>query len=309
MPPIEGVDYSATPPGAAALLAEGKRFVARYLSDDWRGLDFQDPGELTDLQANGIDIAVVYESTEQRPLDGEAAGIVDATYAQNKLLRLGLPPAQPIYFAADWDFAPNDQPAIDAYLRGAASVIGADRVGIYGGYWVVKRAFENGAAAWIWQTYAWSGGNLHPNAHLYQYDIFDESVGGTDVDLDQALIDNYGQASRFVAGPPSHPDPIPQPAVPVPRIPWGPRAVGPQDLHGTPALAFYAQTTALRNAPVHVGASKRSTVIAVIAAGATATIRGTFRNRQARWALIDLGEKGVGRAYLSAFAEHWPCPD
>ena len=106
----EGVDYSTYPPGGAALKAAGKQFVVRYLADDWRGLAYQNPNEIADLKAHGIEIAVVYESAANRMLGGYAAGAVDAVYAQNVLLRRGLPADQPIYFACDFDASPAPRP-------------------------------------------------------------------------------------------------------------------------------------------------------------------------------------------------------
>jgi hypothetical protein len=193
---IEGVDYSSGAPGSAALLAAGKHFVVRYLARDWRGIT---PQERAELESGGIEIAVVYESTEQRPLDGREAGADDARFAQDVLVGIGLPASMPIYFAADWDFSEDQQPAIDDYLRGCADSIGADRVGIYGGYHVIGRCHDNGTAKWFWQTSAWSGGMLQPWAHLYQY-AYNVWINGTNCDACQALRDNYGQASTFVPG-------------------------------------------------------------------------------------------------------------
>lgn len=207
---IEGVDYSQSYPGPAALKDAGKFFVVRYLADDWRGLSVPEIDELT---AGGVDIAVVYESTEGRALDGELAGIFDATYAQNKLVQLGLSQTMPIYFAVDCDAAPDDQAAIDAYLGGAAQVIGAERVGVYGGYWVVSRCAANGSAKWYWQTTAWSGGNFFDGNHLYQY-AYNLWINNVNCDATQALQDNYGQASKFSGVPVP---PIPPPTTKPPK--------------------------------------------------------------------------------------------
>ncbi len=214
---IEGVDYSTTPPGAAALQAAGKHFVCRYLAHDWRGIRAPEVQELT---AAGIEIVANYEAEADRMRSGSAGGASDAQYAQGILVEVGLPPRQPIYFSADWDASPGEQALIDAYLRGAASVIGPDRVGVYGGYYVIKRCAENGTAQWLWQTYAWSGGLQHPAAHIFQYNIYNQSVGGTDVDLDRALQDHYGQASDFwtaATTPPPTTTPPPAPAYPTHR--------------------------------------------------------------------------------------------
>src|SRR5215208_4820788 len=190
---IEGVDYSTTPPGSAALRAAGKKFVVRYLAHDSRGIT---PAELRELTAGGIDVAVVYESTENRASEGRDAGRADAARSQTTLTEAGLPKGMPIYFAVDFDASEDDQAAIDEYLRGAAEVIGANRIGVYGGYFVCKRCRDNGTARWLWQTYAWSGGNVLDGIHLYQYNNFGQNINGTDVDLTRALQENYGQASR-----------------------------------------------------------------------------------------------------------------
>jgi hypothetical protein len=41
-------------------------------------------------------------------------------------------------------------------------VIGRARVGLYAGYYVIKRAFDAKKITWGWQTHAWSGGHWDP---------------------------------------------------------------------------------------------------------------------------------------------------
>jgi len=190
----EGVDYSWARPGGAALKAAGKTFAVRYLLQDGQGGKGLDRSEYDDLIANGIDVAVVYETYAARAKSGSAGGVEDAHAAQAALNALGLPNNMPIYFAVDYDAPESDQGVIDAYLRGAASVIGMDRVGVYAGYWVVKRCKENGSATWLWQTYAWSGGNVLDGIHLYQYHN-GQDINGS-VDFNKAYTDNFGQASK-----------------------------------------------------------------------------------------------------------------
>jgi len=199
----EGVDYSWARPTGAALKAAGKVFAVRYLYPDGQGGKGLDANELSDLQANGIEVPVVYESYASRAKEGRAAGNADAKTAQAALVAVGLPAGMPIYFAVDYDAPESDQGAIDEYLRGAAEVIGLDRVGVYAGYWVIKRCHENNTAKYLWQTYAWSGGNVHPENHLYQYKN-GQNLNGA-VDFCRALKDNYGQPSKFggVTPPPS----------------------------------------------------------------------------------------------------------
>lgn len=204
----EGVDYSWARPGGATLKNAGKAFAVRYLYPDGQGGKGLDASELADLQGNGIEVPVVYESYAGRAKEGHDAGVADAKTAQDALSSLGLPTGMPIYFAVDFDATPDDQVAIDDYLRGAASVITLDRVGIYGGYYPVKRAHDNGTAKWFWQTYAWSGGQWFPGNHLEQYEN-GQNLNGA-VDLCRSKQDNYGQPSKFGGfTPPPTPAPAP----------------------------------------------------------------------------------------------------
>lgn len=195
MQSLEGVDYSWARPGGGTLKAAGKHFAVRYVPYPGHGGKGLDVNELANLTNNGVDVAMVFESTASRALAGRAAGQADARLAQAGIVGIGLPAGLPIYFAVDFDAAENQQGAIDEYLRGCADIIGFDRVGIYAGYWVVKRCQENGTAKYLWQTYAWSGGNLLNGIHLYQY-LNGQDLNGA-VDFTRALQENYGQASKF----------------------------------------------------------------------------------------------------------------
>jgi hypothetical protein len=184
-----GVDYAWSHPGGAALQAAGKKFACRYLSHDpAKNLT---RAEATDLATHGIWSVVVWESTDSRALSGRDGGITDAKQALSQASAAGMPPARPIYFAVDFDAAAGQQAAINAYLDGAASVLGAARVGIYGGYWPVARALDGGHAQWGWQTAAWSGGKWDARAHIRQG--AQVTIGGVSCDLDTAMTSDFGQ--------------------------------------------------------------------------------------------------------------------
>ena len=188
----EGVDYSFARPGGAALRAAGKSFAVRYVpyqGDQGKGLKAD---ELADLQANGIAVALVWETTAGRMLDGYGAGVTDGTVALASAALLGFPKDRPIYFACDTDTTADQLASVRNYLDGAASVLGRARIGVYGEYDVIDHCLGTGAATWFWQTYAWSGGRLHPMAHLYQYQN-DQAINGAAVDFDRALVADFGQ--------------------------------------------------------------------------------------------------------------------
>lgn len=189
MTSIPGVDYAWSHPSPASLRAAGKQFACRYLSTDTsKSLS---AAEAEALAAAGIASVVVWETTAKRTLDGKTAGAADAKTAAAQAAACGMPDSRPIYFAVDFDATAAQQTAISAYFDGAASVLGLDRVGIYGGYYPVKRTLDAGKATWAWQTIAWSGGKWDTRAVIRQG--AQATIGGVSCDLNTALADDYGQ--------------------------------------------------------------------------------------------------------------------
>ena len=185
---IPGVDYAWQRPAPDGLKKAGHRFAMRYLSHDpSKNLT---GAERDALWAQGIAVGLVWESTANRALAGAAAGAQDARDASQQAFALGLQDI-PVYFAADWDVTPAQKPKVAAYLQGAVSELGKNRVGVYGGYWVIKYIAEKKTCAWFWQTYAWSGGNVHPEAHIYQHKNGVQLAGGN-VDLNKASTVGLG---------------------------------------------------------------------------------------------------------------------
>lgn len=190
MATIFGLDYAWGRPGPAAINGAGAKFVCRYLSNDV-GKNLS-ASEAKSLSGAGIALVVVWETTAQRALGGKAAGTADAKAAQAQAKTCGMPAGRPIYFAVDWDATSGQQATINAYLDGAASVIGRDRIGLYGGYYPIKRAFDAGKIRWGWQTYAWSGGHWDSRAHIQQYSN-GHRLAGVGVDYNRAIKSDYGQ--------------------------------------------------------------------------------------------------------------------
>src|SRR5260221_3132209 len=205
---MKGIDYADFPhPSPAAIKAAGYGFVMRYTSpaasNDANGKNLQ-KAELTALLAAGLKVGLVFEYQAQQMLGGHAQGVADAQHADAVCAALGVP-GLPVYFAADWDATQAQQAAINAYLDGAASVIGKARTGIYGGFYPVKRALDGGHAAWAWQTVAWSGGQWDSRAQLRQH--LGASVGGISVDPHEAMAADFGPWPPPAPTPPATPPP------------------------------------------------------------------------------------------------------
>jgi hypothetical protein len=198
-----GIDYAFLPhPPVDAIKSAGFHFVGRYvssLSDNDRNGKNLLPAEKDALLASGRKIVLFAEEGAQRMLGGHSAGVADAEHFDAVVKALGMPSIA-MYGGADWDAAPAEQTPINAYLDGAASVIGRKRTGIYGGYYVVKRALDAGKAHYACQTIAWSGGQWDSRAQLRQH--LQINVSGVSADLDDAWAVDYGQWPRPVAPPP-----------------------------------------------------------------------------------------------------------
>lgn len=189
---IEGVDYAFAPrPDIAGLAAAGKRFACRYGGPGSLSKQL-DAAEAQALGAAGIAVVANAEGSEGGLLGGWSVGVSWARSAQAHFARCGMPAGRPIYLSVDFDVQSGQWAAVADALRGAASIIGASRVGVYGGRRAIQWARRDGVAQWFWQTYAWSGGVWVPGNHIEQYHN-GVRLAGADLDLDRALATDYGQ--------------------------------------------------------------------------------------------------------------------
>ena len=98
----KGCDWGYGKIPGHVLVDAGMSFVCRYLSHS--------PGknltgeELLNLKASGLDVVLVWETTERRCTEGRQAGIDDATTALQMAKALS-DDASTIYFACDYDFS------------------------------------------------------------------------------------------------------------------------------------------------------------------------------------------------------------
>jgi hypothetical protein len=199
------VDYASgfdrsTP---SKLKKHGVKVVVRYVGYQsgkyaWKNLT---KSEAVALRKEGIDIVAVYETNARWMKGGYHAGIKAAKIAKADVIANGGPKDAFVYFACDEDAAYTTQ--VNAALRGAAQVLGRDKVGIYGSYTVVDSALKTRSAAKGWQTMAWSRGKVAKDIALYQ--TIKTSAGDLDLNYDSNLAkkDDIGQWGKrtVVAAP------------------------------------------------------------------------------------------------------------
>lgn len=188
---VEGVDYAWSRPDIQQLAAAGKVFACRYGGPG--SIEKQlDPVEAQQLSAAGVAVVANAEGAADGLLGGFSAGASWARSAEARFAACGMPPGRPIYLSVDFDVTSGQWPAVANALRGAASVLGASRVGVYGGRRAIEWARRDGVAAWFWQTYAWSSGIWVPGNHIEQYRN-GVALAGATLDLDRALATDFGQ--------------------------------------------------------------------------------------------------------------------
>lgn len=187
---VQGIDFGYGKVPGKVIVDAGYKFVCRYLSHS-PGKNLTDT-ELQDFRDNNLKVVVVWETTEQRSLDGYQAGKDDANYALYLLDGIGLD-KQVIYFACDFDFTAGQQDRINDYFKGVIEILGLKYIGVYGGYGVVSRLFDAGLVTYGWQTLAWSHDNWDDRAQLNQTDCTGPHLVGVDCDTNEATNDDFGQ--------------------------------------------------------------------------------------------------------------------
>ena len=197
------LDYSAGVLKAADIKAAGALGAIRYVSDrrpnaQWMlGKPIQ-LSEARDLYQAGLKIVSNYQFGKADTADwlgGQAAGVTHATRGWELHTAAGGPVGAPIYVSID------DNPTLEQYkqqvapyLRAWESVIGHQRVGIYGNSTTIEWALQDGLGSWFWQhNWGTPQGYIHPEAHLHQFEIDARSVAGVGVDLNDILKPQFGQ--------------------------------------------------------------------------------------------------------------------
>lgn len=167
----EGVDYSWGRPSPQRLVELGYKFVMRYLPYPGHGGKGLSIPELQDLLLAGLKVGFIFQSTSNRALEGFSAGVQEAEWAERALVDLKVRPNAVVYFAVDFNAQPFEYPMVREYFRGVVSVMGLNRVGVYGGSFLMEDLRVHQLATWFWQAFApaWSNYSVYSWNHLHQY--------------------------------------------------------------------------------------------------------------------------------------------
>lgn len=222
------IDYSTSRPSIAQLKAAKVDAVGRYIG--WDSVPgFSSIGknitkhEAQTLIASGIAVFLAFEYAANAAAKGATQGSLDGKLAHSQLADLGAPPNMCVYFAVDFDipdYAPHlsDTPAnalaklgpVGHYFQAINSLKLPYVIGVYGGYYAVKRVLDANLAKMAWQAIAWSGGKVEPDPRCVIFQNLDRPpIGGADVDIRLHAITtkDFGQWPRPTTPPPPPPPP------------------------------------------------------------------------------------------------------
>jgi hypothetical protein len=170
----------------------GVRAVSMYLS--WDASKNVTAKDVKAYHRAGIAMILNWENNAGAPLAGAAQGRSDATEAVRQARQLiadvGYRPESTvvIYFSCDRDVNIGQFGTIFAYYREARRICHAAGfgVGAYGEASLVSALARGQITDAEWQTYAWSNGEISPDADFYQY-LNHQTLGGASVDFDRII--------------------------------------------------------------------------------------------------------------------------
>lgn len=176
------LDYSARKLSADLIRAGGYLGAIRYIDspNHWRTkhTDVEDYKQLVDA---GLHVLLVFEVLTTDPDGGFAAGVANATRAKAGADAIGYDGV--IFFCEDRPSTPSAA-NWQAYLDGAASVLGVERVGAYGFHAAMDAAI--GHASLFWQ--AGRRVDVRPHVNYWQDNNIQIHVDG--ITCDRNLILN-----------------------------------------------------------------------------------------------------------------------
>lgn len=224
---FKGIDYATTAAGpltATEIKAAKYNVVFRYISKVGWPKNITKK-ELDDLHSSGIVVGLFYEIGGSWAAGGTGAGIQAVADVKKALSDLGLPEHTFVYYSIDFDipdYAPTatDHPAnalaklgpVGLCFREINKTFPTTSIGVYGGYYAVKRVLDTGIASKGFQTPAWSGGQVDSRIVAFQTTT-KAKIGAYDVDVDEFYNADYG----FVVIP--DPVKVDPPKVDPPNVP------------------------------------------------------------------------------------------
>jgi Domain of unknown function (DUF1906) len=174
-------DFATARPSPQALLDAGYLGALRYLCDDRCEAAMPGkritPAELAGYRDAGLSVALCWENGAADAAGGNTPGAYAAGWINRLCDALGWPAGLPVYATVDYDAPPSAWPSVAAYLNRVAWDTGRPGA-MYGKAPLGEQMIHDGHIVYLWQSEAWSGSYVSPQARLYQRVTPTKTVGG-----------------------------------------------------------------------------------------------------------------------------------
>jgi peptidoglycan hydrolase-like protein with peptidoglycan-binding domain len=207
---IPGIDSADHAIPASVLTKHHVEFFAGYVSNAGNRKNMT-ATECTERGRAGVRTVTIFETTAERAMSGRPGGLVDARSAGEQAHAIGQPFGSPIYYGVDFNPTEPDLNMIIDYFDGLVEASVHYYVGGYGGYATVAKLHRNNAVKYLMQTAAWSDGRWFDSVDIRQTKN-GVNLDGHGVDLDTAMVADYGGWIPTTVITPPAPRPAPRPA-------------------------------------------------------------------------------------------------
>lgn len=186
------------------------RYCAPGSVSSWKVIT---PDEAKSMQANGIKLALIYESTAQDALDGASEGSKAGAFAASYAPTVGLLPGTGciIYATADFDVAQEQIATVLDYAKAFAAALGSGYgLGFYANGITCDALFDAGVICSRWITQSADFAGSQDNLAAGRYEIAQRlpaTVAGISVDPDSLRVAGLDIGARvpFSATAPDNP--------------------------------------------------------------------------------------------------------
>jgi len=175
---VKLLDYSFARPDPSRVKAAGYSGVIRYLSHS--ASKTLTAAERDVLHANGLGIALLWDSSRHRPLTSRNGGYFDGAHANAMASVLDWPKDRPIYTAIDIHTVRDGLKIVANYLGGFEAAIWPHPLGIYGEIEIIEFCARYDTP-YLWQTQPWQRVEVSSRARIVQ---LVDPTGFPDTDLD-----------------------------------------------------------------------------------------------------------------------------
>lgn len=201
------IDYAAGIPSAASIKNAGHLGAVRYVSNRRPGTEswmIGKPVLLSETQSftrHGLKTASVYQYGKAETADWKNGAAGAATHAPQAIalhVAAGGPKNRPIYVAIDDNpsraqYTNQIRPYLQAF-KVALSAAGY-QLGIYGNYYVIDWAIQDGLGEFFWMHNWGSDGKIHPRTTIHQIRIDKDKLEGIGIDMNNVYASDWGQWS------------------------------------------------------------------------------------------------------------------